>query len=132
MEQGGDLADAAICADFFSDHPGHLRHFGRVLQHILAVAGAKLQLTEQAQHLLRNTHHSCLAHRIFAGLFDLFVDLLLCLGYHFFDPGWVNPAILHQHFQTQPRYLPANRIKATEHNHPWRIIDQYIDTGLSL
>ena len=93
-----------------------------MLQDILAVARPELQLTHKVEQLLWNTSYANLTRRIFTSAHDFFVNLLICLGHNLFDATRVDPSVFHQHLEAQARHLATHWIKATEDDHPWRVI----------
>ena len=103
-----------------------------MLQDVLSIRSPELQLTKQLEHFFGDTNHANLAHSILACLFDFFFDLLFSLCNDFFDAGWMNSPIFHQHFKRNPRNLSPNRIKARQDNHARRIINKNIDTRFTL
>ena len=79
-------ASVAVQADLFGHHAGQERHFDRVPQHVLAVAGAEPQPAQQVDHLLVQPRHVGFLRRLLAELLDVLLHLLLRLGDDLFDP----------------------------------------------
>ena len=84
--------------DRLGDKPGHVCHFGAMHKHVLAVAGAEFQLTQQAQHFFWNAGNTDFAGSVFTGTNDFFFDLLFGLCNDFFNAARVNTVVFHEHF----------------------------------
>ncbi len=97
VDQRGVLGGLDICAKLFGNNAGHVRHFGAVLQHVLAVTGTELQFTQQLQNFFWNADYANFAGSIFAGTEHFFMYILLGFLDNLFDTTGVHATVFQEH-----------------------------------
>src|SRR3989338_5845725 len=70
-----------------SDHAGDVRHFDRVLKHVLAIARAEMEASEDSYHLRRKVDDTAFIGRLLALFLDDLIDVRLRLFDDTFDLG---------------------------------------------
>ena len=98
-------------------------------QHILRVAVAIFQPTEQLDDLRVNAVNTDVKNGFLAGLSNRFVQLLFRFAHHLFDPSGMNATVGYELLQGQTRDFPANRIMSRNHHRLRRIVDDKIDSS---
>ena len=90
------------------------RGLDRVLEHVLAVAGAVPEPAEQLDDLRRQPGNAGLVGGRLAGLADDQLDLRACLGDDLLDAAGMDAAVLDELGQREPRDLAADRVEAAD------------------
>ena len=94
-----------------------------MLQRILSIAGSELHLTKQSHQFRMDAMYADFEGGRFALLFHHNFDFLLRLLDHFLNSGRMNTPVHDQLFECDPRYFPADRVKAGENNCLGRIVN---------
>ena len=97
---------------FFGHRAGDERHFDRVPQHVLAVAGAIVEPTEQIDDAFVEAADLRFLHGFFAVAADLAVDFFLRFGDEFFDARGVDAAIGDELVERDLGDFAADRVEA--------------------
>ena len=125
-------ATVAVQAELLGHDAGEERDFLRVIEDVLAVAGAELQPPHQPQHFGMEVVEPELegGRLAFAadGLLHLGLDLLDDL----LDPGRVDAAVGDQPLDRLAGDLAAERIEAREDDRARRVVDDQLDAGRGL
>src|SRR5204863_2702850 len=111
------------------DEPGELRTLDQVVQHVLAIACAELELAEKHDQLWVETVHARLEHRPLALLDDPLVDPSLGLLVGLLDQRRMDTAVGAQPLERQPRDLAPDAVEAREHHRGRRLVDDDVDPG---
>jgi hypothetical protein len=98
-----------------------------VPEHVLAVAGAVLEPAEDLDDLLVEVAAVGLEDGLLPGLHDEVVELGLRLVVHLLDPSRLDPAVLDQLLQRQPRDLAAETVERREDDRLRRVVDDEVD-----
>ena len=126
------VATVRVEAELLGHDAGQERDFLRVVQDVLAVAGAELQPPHQAQHLGVQVVEAELE----GGRFSLAADRLLHLGLDLlddlFDAGRVDAAVGDQPLDRLAGDLAAQRIEARKDDRARRVVDDQLDAGRGL
>ena len=93
VEQAGALRELDVDAELGGHDAGEVADLERVLEHVLAVAGAVLQAAEGADELRVQPVDSAVEGRLLAGLVDGLADELLGLVEHLLDAGRVDAPV---------------------------------------
>ena len=109
--------------------PARKRDFLRVVQDVLAVAGAELQPAHQPQNFGMQVVQSELEGRGLAVLADGLVHVVLDLLDDLFDPRRMDAAVRDQPLDRLLGDFAAIRIEAGEDDRAWRVVDDEIDAG---
>ena len=104
----------------------------RVVQHVLAVAGAELQASHQAQHFGMEIEEPELEGGRLAFLADGLLHLGLDLLDDLLDAGRMDAAVGDQPLDRLARDLAAERIEAREDDRAGRVVDDQLDAGRGL
>ena len=129
MQKSGALGRDHIDAQFRGQQARDVGHFDRVVQHVLAVAGAVAHPAQQTDELGMQAVDVGLKHGAFAFGLDGGVDFLLRLGDHLFDAGGVNAAVLNELLQRETGNFPPHRVKAGDGDGLGRVVDDQIAAG---
>ena len=132
VQEGGPGRDVGVEAELLGHDPGQERDLFRVVQHVLAVAGAELEASHQPQHLGMEIVEPELEGGRFALVADGLLHVALDLLHDFFDAGRVNAAVGDQPFDRLARDLPAQRIEARKDDGARRVVDDQLDAGRGL
>src|SRR6476646_1135833 len=103
-----------------------------MLQHVLAIARAVLEPTEELDHLRVDVRDPDLGHRVLAGPADALIDLREGPLVYLLDPSGVDPAILHQLLEREAGGLATDGIEAAEDDSVGRVVDDKVHAGRRL
>ena len=95
VQQPGPPGDFHIGADFRGDRRGKMRHFHRMQQNVLAVAGPEFQPSEQLHQPRVKVQNIDIVTCLVARLFNLVGDLFFGHLHGFFDTGGLDARILY-------------------------------------
>ena len=129
MQETGTLGGDHIDTQLRCQETGDVGNFDRVVQNVLAIAGAVTHASQQANQFGMQTVDIGLEHGAFAFGLNGGVDFLLGFGDHFFNAGGVNAAILDELLQRETGNLPAHRIETRDGDGFRRIVDNQITAG---
>ena len=101
----------------------------RMPQHVLAVAGAELQLPHQPVDFRLHVEEPQLERRRLALLEGQFVLLDLDLFDDFFDAGGMDPAVRDQPLDGLFRHFAAEGIEARQNDRAGGVVDDQLDAG---
>ena len=111
MQQSGTAGQRYVCAELGSHKAGEIADFERVVEHILAVACAVMQLAQQLYKLGMQVVYAGVQHGLFAFLFYDAFNLGRCLCNHFFDSGRMYTAVKNKLFKRYPGDFPSYGVK---------------------
>ena len=103
--------------------------FLRMVEHVLAVAGAELQAAHQPQDFGMEVEEAELERRGLAVLADRVLHLGLDLLDDLLDAGRVDAAVGDEALDRLARDLAAERIEAREDDRAGRVVDDQLDAG---
>ena len=132
VEQTGALGSLHVRAQLRRHHAGDMADLDGVLQHVLAVAGAVVQLAQQLLQLRVQSADTGLQHGALALGTDDAVHLPASLLHHLLDVGGVDAPVGDELFQSQTRYLAADRLEAGDGDRLRRVVDDEIRAGQRL
>ena len=130
VQQAAAAGQVAVQADLFGHHAGEERHFDRVPQHVLAVAGAEVQPAEQVDRPSRAGRGRRLPAR----------PPRRASGCAARSPsafrrrsprsarGWMRPSAISL-LSDMPGDLAADRVEAADDHHAGRVVDDHVDAG---
>src|SRR5437762_1603217 len=99
----------------------------RVVEHLLAVAGAETQDPEMADDLRVQPLEAELQDRRLPLLFDPLQDLLAGLGDDLLDSGRMDASIHDELVQRDPRYLAAHGVEPADDHGLGGVVDDEVD-----
>ena len=129
VDEGGARGNVAVQAELLGHDPGEERDFLRVVEHVLAVAGAELQAAHQAQDLGMEVEQTELEGRCLAFLADGVFHLQLDLFDDFFDARRVDTAVGDEARDRLPGDLAPERIEARKDDGAGCVVDYELDAG---
>ena len=100
-----------------------------MLEHVLTVAGAEQQLTQQTHQLRVQAAYAGLEGGLFAGELHLFLDLRARALHRLLDATGMDAPVGDEGGQRHARDLTAHRIEAREHHRLGSIVHDQVDTG---
>ena len=104
-------------------------YLARVLEQVLSVGRAVFHFADEPDQLGVQSVYAQIDCRPLAGLDDLFLDLLLHLGYDLFDTRRVDASVGHELVQREPGDFAANGIEARQDDRFGRVVDDDLDAG---
>ena len=111
MEKGPGFGDSHIGAQFFRQHTGDVRHFYRMLEHILAVGSTELQAPQNGDYARVEVNDAALKSRLFAFFADKLIEFFFSFLNQLFNFSWLDASVCYQGFQSFFGYSPAYRVK---------------------
>src|SRR4051794_18432139 len=106
-----------------------MRGLHEVLEHVLSVGRAKLELSEVVEErvvdLVDTDRDESVLPGATAHLLDIRLSPFVCL----FDPLGMDPAVQYEIFESDPSDLPAERVEAGEQNRLGSVVDDHVDAG---
>ena len=129
VQKRGAHGDGGVEADLPRHDAGQVRDFLRVIQHVLAVAGAVLQAAHQLLQLRMQVVHAELEGGGLAVLAHRFFHLRLHLLDDFLDAGGMDAAVGDQALDRLLRDFAAVGIEARQDDRARRVVDDEIDAG---
>ena len=129
VQQAATPGQGAVEADFLGHHAGDEGHFHAVPQHVLAIAGAEMQATQQADQPLVQAADGQFLAGVLAQLLDVLLQLLLRGQHDLLDPSGVDAAVGNERVQGQPGHFPADHVEAADDDHARRVVDDQVDAG---
>jgi hypothetical protein len=121
-----------MSADFFGDHGGDEGRLDRVLELVLPVRRAVLELPERTQDLRVQARAARFDGGLLPGRLDAGFDLLPRLLHDLLDACWVNAAVEHELRQRHACDLAADGVEAGEGHRVGRVVDNQVDAGGAL
>ena len=100
-----------------------------VLEHVLSVRGPVAQRAQHRDQRRVQVGDADLGHRVLRGPEALRLDLALAALVHLFDPGGMDPPVLDQLDQGQPRRLAPHRVEAGQQHRLRGVVDHHVDAG---
>ncbi len=95
VQKSGFFSQIGVRADFRSDGRGQMRHFHRMKQNILAVAGAESQTAEHSNELGVKPRHARVIDRGFTRFLDFRRNFFFGFFHGFLNSRRLNPAVSH-------------------------------------
>ena len=129
MQQAGAARGYGVDAQFAGHHAGDVRDLNRMLQHVLAVAGAVAQAAERFDQLGMDAVDTGFKGGAFALGFDDLLHLTAGFFHHFLDACRMDASIHDQLFQAQARDLAAHRVERGKRNGLRRVVDDQVHAG---
>ena len=114
---------------FFGHHAGDERHFDRMPQHVLAVAGAVVQAAEQVDDSLVEAADAGFLDGFFAESLDLRLDLLLRFGDDLLDPRRMDAAVGDELVERDFGDFAADGVERADDHDAGRVVDDDVDAG---
>ena len=106
-----------------------MRHFKAVAEGVLSVAGAVTQLSDYLCKLTIHVFDARFEKRLFGGLEDLDLNVLLRPFYYFLYAGRMDPAVHDQPLQRESGHFAAHGIKAAQRDGLRCVVDDEINSG---
>ena len=132
VQQGGAARGLHRRAQLLGHHRGELRGLDQVVEDVLAVAGAELELAEHLRQLGVEAVDLGLEHGALALLGDDEVDLALRLLVGLLAQRRVDAPVGDQLLERQARDLAPHAVEAREHDRGRRLVDDQVDAGEAL
>ncbi len=132
MQQSGPFCGGNVHSEFRCEQPRNMGHLDRVIQHVLAVAGAVFHAAQQLDDLGVEAVDVGLERGALTLRLDGGRNFLLGLHDHFFDPGGVYAPVLYEFFQRESRDLAADGIEAGKGYRLRRIVYNQVAAGKGL
>ena len=132
VQQAGTAGHFHVAAQLRGHHRGDVGHFDGMLQHVLTVAVAVLQPTQQLHQLRMKAVHVGAQARLLAFFADALLHFLAGFGHHLLDPGRMNAPVGDELFQGDAGDFPPHRIEAGQDHRFGRVVDDQVDAGLRL
>ena len=132
MEERGADGDVRAEAELARHDAGEERDLLRVVQDVLAVAGAELQPAHQLEHVGMQVVQPQLERRRLAVLADGVVHLAADFLDDLLDARRMDAAVGDQPLDRPPRDLAPEGIEAREDDRAGRVVDDQVDAGREL
>ena len=129
MKQPAAAAEWPIQAQFLGEQPGQVRHFHRMPQHVLGIAGPEVQSSQVVDQLLVQADHVRLERRLFAQPMNMTIHVFMGLLDDLLDPRRVDSAVLDQLLERQLGDLAANAVESRDDDDAGRVVDDHVDAG---
>ena len=129
MEQTGTLGQLHVCAQFRCHHASQVADLDGVLQHVLTVAGAVLEPTQQLHQFVVDAVLIGLKHSILAGFPDLVFHFFASLFHRFLNAGRVDAAVHDQLLHSDAGDFTAHRVEGGYDDGLGGVVDDQIHTG---
>ena len=129
VEQAGAAGHGGIKPQLGGHDAGQEGHLQRMVEHVLAVAGAVTQTPQQLDQLGMDAVHAGFDDGALAFLLDGGVHLAARLLDRLFNARGVDAAVRNQALQRNARHLAAHRLEAGERDGLRCIVDDEIDAG---
>src|SRR5579862_218349 len=101
----------------------------RVLEDVLPVARAEAETAEDDGELFGERAAVRLEHRLLAGLADELLHLGFRLVVRLLDPRWMDPAVLDELRQREPRDLAPEAVEGRENDRMRCVVDDEVNAG---
>lgn len=112
VQQSGAPGQLGVQTEFGGHDAAQVGYLARVLEQVLSVGRAVFHFADEPDQLGVQSVYAQIDCRPLAGLDDLFLDLLLHLGYDLFDTRRVDASVGHELVQREPGDFAANGIEA--------------------
>ena len=132
MEQSGPARQFLVHTALGRHDTGEIGDFPGMHQHILAVARPILEPPDELDDFRVYIMNAEVEGSFLSLVFHCHIQFLPDFIRDLFDPGRMDPAVLHQPLNGQPRDLSSERIVAGQDNRLRRIVDDEIDPGCRL
>ena len=132
VEQASPLGHRGVKPQLAGHQAGQKGHFLRVVQHVLAVAGAVAQPAQQLHQLVVDAVDAHLQHGALALLLDGGLHLPAGLLHGLLDAGGVDAPVGDKLLQCDAGHLPAYRLKAGQCDGLGGVVDDQVHPGQSL
>ena len=106
-----------------------MRHFKAVGEGVLSVAGAVTQLSDNFCQFTMHVFDARFEKRLFGGLKNLDLNVLLRPLYYFLYAGRVDPAVDDQSLKREAGHFAAYGIKAAQRDGLRGVVDDEVDSG---
>src|SRR3989442_11283117 len=127
VQQGGTLRHLHASADLRRHDARKVDDLERVLEDVLAVAGAIAEPPEDLDELLVELSAVGLEDALLSGLHDRVLDLRLRCVVGVLDAGRMYPSVLDQLRERESRDLAPDAVERRQNNRLWRVVDDEID-----
>src|SRR5829696_3375481 len=107
--------------------PRQVHDLERVLEDVLAVARPVLQAAQDLDEILVHLPAVRLEHGLLAGRHDVLLELRLGLVVHLLDSRRMDPAVLDQLRQCDPRHLAPDAVEGGQDDGLRRVVDDDLD-----
>ena len=116
VQETGTLSQNYVHAQLASHYASQICYLHRVVQHVLAIAGAVTQTAQQLNQLRMQAMHAHCKGGLLASFLNLLLNLFLCLLHHLFNTGRMDTTIVDELFQSDACNLAAHGVKAGNNN----------------
>ncbi len=111
VQETGTLSLLRIQAQFRCHNRTEVSSFTSMLQEVLTIRRTILHLTDDTNQLWVQTMDTEVNSCTLTCLDDFIIQLLLHLGYHLLDTGWVDTSVSYQLVESQTANLTTNRVE---------------------
>ena len=129
VQQSGTPGQLGVQTELGGHDAAQVGYLARVLEQVLSVGRAVFHFADEPDQLGVQSVYAQIDCRPLAGLDDLFLDLLLHLGYDLFDTRRVDASVGHELVQREPGDFAANGIEARQDDRFGRVVDDDLDAG---
>ena len=117
VQQSAALGEVYIHAQFRRHDAGKVGNLDGMFQHVLPVAGAEFQPSQQFDEFGVQAEDAAFEHRALSRVFDLLVEFLSNLLHRLLDAGGVDSAVLNELFERHAGDLPSHGVKTRADHH---------------
>ena len=111
VQQAGPFGHIDVHAQLAGQQACQLRYLDRVVEHVLAVAGAVAQPADEFDQFGVDGVDAQLHDGALPLLLDDVIDIGLGFLHHLLDAGGMDAAVLYQALQRHPGHFAAHRVK---------------------
>ncbi len=129
VQQAAAPGQLAVEVHFLGQHAGDEGHLDAVPQHVLAVAGAEVEPSQQIHQPLVQAVDVGLDAGLLAQLLDVPFHLRLRAGDDLLDPRGVDAAVGDEFLQREPGDFAADHVEGGDDHHAGRVVDDHVHAG---
>ena len=128
VQQTAALCEHHVSADLRCHDAGEMSDLDRVVEHVLSVARAIAQTSEELHKLGMKPVYARFKRRLLARFLDALVNLALRLLDHLLDARRMDAPIRHELLQCDASHFAAHRVETRKDDSLGRIVDDKVDS----
>ena len=129
MQKTCTLSQNYIHTQLGCHYTSQICYLNRVIQHVLAIAGAIAQTAQKLNQLRMQTVHAHSKGCLLACFLNLLLNLFLSLLHHLFNTGRMDTSIVDELLQSNTSHLTANGVEAGNDYCFRSIVNDQINAG---